>query len=331
MHKSQGGFDANAEGCPLACGVDGRGRGVGHGGFRPGPGEEDQDRRDLRPDRPVRRRRVGAALSSAPRSCIDWFNAHGGVEGYKVEAVYADAQSKPDVAINEAVRLIEQEKVDMLLGFYSSAECVPAAARDRAVQEVHVDHHLHRLAGARGPATAIRVPPAAVRRRNGAWHRPRCSRPTRRRSSARTRRTCASPSSMRTAPMAPTWPRATTTGRQEVRLPGRAGRRLFGHRARPVLAGHQAEAGAAGRDLAYRLQSGHQLVPAPGARGRAAFERVSAMARAIPTTTSSRNAVGDDANYLLRRRSDLDLARPSQKAHGAGAAADHQDGRRRLS
>jgi branched-chain amino acid transport system substrate-binding protein len=60
---------------------------------------------------------------------IDWFNANGGIEGYKVEPVYADAQSKPDVAINEAVRLIEQEKVDMLLGFYSSAECVPAAAR----------------------------------------------------------------------------------------------------------------------------------------------------------------------------------------------------------
>ena len=43
--------------------------------------------------------------------------------------MYADAQSKPDVAINEAVRLIEQEKVDMLLGFYSSAQCVPVAAR----------------------------------------------------------------------------------------------------------------------------------------------------------------------------------------------------------
>jgi len=60
---------------------------------------------------------------------IDWFNAQGGIDGYKVEPIYADAQSKPDVAINEAVRLIEQEKVDMLLGFYSSAECVPAAAR----------------------------------------------------------------------------------------------------------------------------------------------------------------------------------------------------------
>jgi branched-chain amino acid transport system substrate-binding protein len=60
---------------------------------------------------------------------IDHFNKKGGVEGYQIEAIYADAQSKAEVAINEAVRLIEQEKVDMLLGFYSSAHCVPAAAR----------------------------------------------------------------------------------------------------------------------------------------------------------------------------------------------------------
>src|SRR5258706_10165903 len=55
--------------------------------------------------------------------------AKTGVEGYKVEAIYADAQSKPDVAINEAVRLGEQGKVDMLLGFFSSAQCVPVAGR----------------------------------------------------------------------------------------------------------------------------------------------------------------------------------------------------------
>ncbi len=60
---------------------------------------------------------------------IDYFNSQGGVEGYKIEAIYADAQSKPDVAINEAVRLIEQENVDMLLGFYSSAQCVPVSAK----------------------------------------------------------------------------------------------------------------------------------------------------------------------------------------------------------
>ncbi len=31
---------------------------------------------------------------------LDHFIKQGGVEGYKIEAVYADAQSKPDVAIN---------------------------------------------------------------------------------------------------------------------------------------------------------------------------------------------------------------------------------------
>src|SRR5580704_1867873 len=40
---------------------------------------------------------------------MDYFIKQGGVEGYKIEAVYADAQSKPDVAINEATRLVEQE------------------------------------------------------------------------------------------------------------------------------------------------------------------------------------------------------------------------------
>ena len=59
---------------------------------------------------------------------LDQF-AKTGVESYKVEAIYADAQSKPDVAINESVRLLEQEKVDMLLGFFSSAQCVPVADR----------------------------------------------------------------------------------------------------------------------------------------------------------------------------------------------------------
>jgi len=60
---------------------------------------------------------------------IDHFIARGPIEGYTIEAIYADAQSKPEVAINEAVRLIEQEKVDILLGFFSSAQCVPVAGR----------------------------------------------------------------------------------------------------------------------------------------------------------------------------------------------------------
>ena len=66
---------------------------------------------------------------------IDYFNSKGGVEGYKINAIYADAQSKPEIAINEAVRLIEQEKVDMLLGFYSSAQCVPVSAKVDALKK----------------------------------------------------------------------------------------------------------------------------------------------------------------------------------------------------
>ena len=66
---------------------------------------------------------------------IDYFNSKGGVEGYKINAIYSDAQSKPEIAINEAIRLIEQEKVDMLLGFYSSAQCVPVAAKVDALKK----------------------------------------------------------------------------------------------------------------------------------------------------------------------------------------------------
>jgi ABC-type branched-subunit amino acid transport system substrate-binding protein len=72
----------------------------------------------------------GSALHGlGAKIMIDHFIAKGPIEGYTIEATYSDAQSKPEVAINEAVRLIEQEKVDMLLGFFSSAQCVPVAGR----------------------------------------------------------------------------------------------------------------------------------------------------------------------------------------------------------
>jgi branched-chain amino acid transport system substrate-binding protein len=58
---------------------------------------------------------------------IDMINERGGVEGYKIHPIYADAQSKVEVAINEGERLLNQEKVDMLMGFFSSAQCVPMA------------------------------------------------------------------------------------------------------------------------------------------------------------------------------------------------------------
>ena len=70
------------------------------------------------------------ASSIGTQIAIDLTNEKGGVLGkYKVEPINADSQSKPDVAINEGERLVNQEKVDIVLGVYSSAHAVPLAAK----------------------------------------------------------------------------------------------------------------------------------------------------------------------------------------------------------
>jgi branched-chain amino acid transport system substrate-binding protein len=76
----------------------------------------------------------GGSLPAAigTKHAIDMINERGGVEGYKIRAIYADAQSKAEVAINEATRLLEEEKVDLIMGVYSSAHCVPMAQRVNA-------------------------------------------------------------------------------------------------------------------------------------------------------------------------------------------------------
>src|SRR5688572_17015477 len=69
------------------------------------------------------------AAAVGTKIAIDMVNEKGGVGGYKIHPIYADAQSKAEVAINEATRLLEQEKVDLIMGVFSSAHCVPMAQR----------------------------------------------------------------------------------------------------------------------------------------------------------------------------------------------------------
>ncbi|WP_028137951.1 ABC transporter substrate-binding protein [Bradyrhizobium japonicum] len=70
------------------------------------------------------------ASSVGAQIAIDLVNEKGGIGGkYKVAPVAADSQSKPDVAINEAERLISQEKIDILNGVYASSHAVPLAAK----------------------------------------------------------------------------------------------------------------------------------------------------------------------------------------------------------
>ena len=61
---------------------------------------------------------------------IDYVNEKGGVLGkYKIQQIDGDSQSKAEVAINEAERLLNVEKVDILAGVYSSAHAVPLAEK----------------------------------------------------------------------------------------------------------------------------------------------------------------------------------------------------------
>jgi branched-chain amino acid transport system substrate-binding protein len=70
------------------------------------------------------------ASSVGAQIAIDLVNEKGGIGGkYKVVPVAADSQSKPDVAINEAERLINQEKIDIINGIYASSHAVPLAAK----------------------------------------------------------------------------------------------------------------------------------------------------------------------------------------------------------
>src|SRR5919197_1860047 len=61
---------------------------------------------------------------------VDYVNEHGGVLGqYKIVQIDGGSQSKAEVAINEAERLLNVEKVDILAGIYSSAHAVPLAEK----------------------------------------------------------------------------------------------------------------------------------------------------------------------------------------------------------
>jgi branched-chain amino acid transport system substrate-binding protein len=82
---------------------------------------------------------AGGSVASAIGSqiAIDLTNERGGIDGkYKVVPINADSQSKPEAAINEVERLINQEKVDIVDGVYSSSHAVPLAAKMEQAKKI---------------------------------------------------------------------------------------------------------------------------------------------------------------------------------------------------
>ncbi|HEV8311262.1 MAG TPA: ABC transporter substrate-binding protein [Methylomirabilota bacterium] len=68
---------------------------------------------------------VGAAFTAPYRAALemalDEINARGGVLGRKIEVVFRDDKLRPDEGIKHAQELVFQEKVDFLMGTFSSA------------------------------------------------------------------------------------------------------------------------------------------------------------------------------------------------------------------
>jgi branched-chain amino acid transport system substrate-binding protein len=75
-------------------------------------------------------------LFNGAEVAIELFNERGGVDGRPVRAVSADSQSKADVAINEAERLLGQEGLEVVTGIYSSAHAVPLSGRFEAAKKM---------------------------------------------------------------------------------------------------------------------------------------------------------------------------------------------------
>jgi len=58
----------------------------------------------------------GAAANTAVRMAVKEINDRGGIAGRQIELVPGDNQSDPTVAVNEAIRLVDQQHVDIMVG-----------------------------------------------------------------------------------------------------------------------------------------------------------------------------------------------------------------------
>jgi len=67
---------------------------------------------------------TGAASHLATDMVVDQVNASGGINGHKLEVVYADAKGDPQLALTLATQLAQQDHVDVLIGGAGSPECL---------------------------------------------------------------------------------------------------------------------------------------------------------------------------------------------------------------
>ena len=71
---------------------------------------------------------IGAALTLGVELAVSEINKAGGINGREITIIKGDTQSNPTTATSEAKRLVDREKVDLLIGPLVSQEVVPTVA-----------------------------------------------------------------------------------------------------------------------------------------------------------------------------------------------------------
>ena len=96
----------------------------------------------------------GVPDKNAAEWLVDKWNRDGGIRGVKVKLVIVDEAGTPDKQVTEYRRLVMDEKVNAVVGYTSSANCLavaPVAEELKMLTIIHVcgtrrlteDHHLH--------------------------------------------------------------------------------------------------------------------------------------------------------------------------------------------
>ncbi len=81
---------------------------------------------------------IGAALTAGVDLAVTEINAAGGIQGRKIEQIKGDTQSNPTAAAGETRRLIDREKIELLIGPLVSQEAVPSVEVATAAKVVQI-------------------------------------------------------------------------------------------------------------------------------------------------------------------------------------------------
>ena len=245
---------------------------------------------------------------------IDYVNEKGGVLGkYKIVQVDGDSQSKAEVAINEAERLLNVEKVDILAGVYSSAHAVPLAEKvDKQKRFLWITTAISsKVFDGRNLQYTFR--PQATGTQFGELSVPYIadySEDKLKKAAKDLRLAIIYEDGAYGADVAPRQ-RAEGQGAGAER---RAQGRLLDQRPRPLLARDQAPLRAAGRALPHRLQPRHLALPPPGQGAGAAHARVYRARRGPQPARQAQGSLRQGRRVVPHPRPDRLAAPRSQEA-----------------